>query len=61
MTGNLDMNGNQIIRLKEPISSSDASTKGYTDRTTSLFIKKDGSVQMTGDLDINTHKIIKLS
>ena len=26
MTGSLNMNGNQIIRLKEPVSSSDAST-----------------------------------
>ena len=32
MTGSLNMNGNQIIRLKEPVSSSDASTKGYIDK-----------------------------
>ena len=65
MTGSLNMNGNQIIRLKEPVSSSDASTKGYTDRKidniqkidTTLFIKKDGSVPMTADLDMGTHKI----
>ena len=65
MTGCLNMNGNQIIRLKEPVSSSDASTKGYTDRKidniqkidTTLFIKKDGSVPMAADLDMNTHKI----
>ena len=65
MTGSLNMNGNQIIRLKEPVSSSDASTKGYTDRKidniqkidTTLFIKKDGSVPMAADLDMGTHKI----
>ena len=65
MTGSLNMNGNQIIRLKEPVSSSDASTKGYTDRKidniqkidTTLFIKKDGSVPMAADLDMDTHKI----
>ena len=57
MTGSLNMNGNQIIRLKEPVSSSDACTKGYTDRTTSLFIKKDGSVPMTGDLDMDNNLI----
>ena len=65
MTGNLNMNGNQIIRLKEPVSSSDASTKGYTDQKidniqkidTTLFIKKDGSVPMAADLDMGTHKI----
>ena len=65
MTGSLNMNGNQIIRLKEPVSSSDASTKGYTDRKidniqkidTTLFLKKDGSVPMAADLDMGTHKI----
>ena len=65
MTGVLNMGGNQIIRLKEPVSSSDASTKGYTDRKidniqkidTTLFIKKDGLVPMAADLDMGTHKI----
>ena len=33
MTGGLNMNGNQIIRLKEPVSSSDAATKSYIDST----------------------------
>ena len=68
MTGSLNMNGNQIIRLKEPVSSSDASTKGYTDQKidniqkidTTLFIKKDGSVPMAADLDMGTHKIINV-
>ena len=68
MTGSLNMNGNQIIRLKEPVSSSDASTKGYTDQkidniqkiNTTLFIKKDGSVPMAADLDMDTHKIINM-
>ena len=68
MTGSLNMNGNQIIRLKEPVSSSDASTKGYTDRKidniqkfdTTLFIKKDGLVPMAADLDMGTHKIINV-
>ena len=68
MTGSLNMNGNKIIRLKEPVSSSDASTKGYTDQKidniqkidTTLFIKKDGSVPMAADLDMGTHKIINV-
>ena len=68
MTGALNMNGNQIIRLKEPVSSSDASTKGYTDRKidniqkidTTLFIQKDGSVPMAADFDMGTHKIINV-
>ena len=69
MTGSLNMNGNQIIRLKEPVSSSDASTKGYTDRKidniqkidTTLFIKKDGSVPMAADFDMDSHKITNLN
>ena len=68
MTGSLNMNGNQIIRLKEPISSSDASTKGYTDQQisnipptdTSPFLKIDGTRVMTGDLNMSTKKITNL-
>ena len=68
MTGSLNMNANQIIRLKEPVSSSDASTKGYTDRKidniqkidTTLFIKKDGSVPFSADLDMGRNKIKNL-
>ena len=68
MTGSLNMNGNQIIRLKEPVSSSDASTKGYTDQQisnipptdTSPFLKLDGTRPMTGDLDLDSHKIINV-
>ena len=68
MTGSLNMNGNQIIRLKEPVSSSDASTKGYTDQQisnipptdTSPFLKIDGTRVMTGDLNMSTKKITNL-
>ena len=68
MTGSLNMNGNKIIRLKEPVSSSDASTKGYTDQQisnipptdTSPFLKIDGTRVMTGDLNMSTKKITNL-
>ena len=65
MSGVLNMNGNQIIRLKEPVNSSDASTKGYIDKKigniqkigTTLFIKKDGSVPFSADLDMGGKQI----
>ena len=65
MSGVLNMNGNQIIRLKEPVSSSDASTKGYTDRKidniqkidTTQFIKRDGSVPFEASLNMGGEQI----
>ena len=68
MTGDLNMDNNNIIRLKDPVNDADASTKGYTDRKidniqkidTTLFIKKDGLVPMAADLDMGTHKIINV-
>ena len=65
MSGVLNTNGNQIIRLKEPVSSSDASTKGYTDRKidniqkidTTQFIKRDGSVPFEASLNMGGEQI----
>ena len=53
MTGSLNMNGNQIIRLKEPVSSSDASTKGYTDRKIDNIQKIDNIIHKKGRFSTN--------
>ena len=68
MTGDLNMNGNSIIRLGNPVSKHDAVTKGYTDQKienipkidTTEFIKKDGSVPFSADLDMGGNKILNV-
>ena len=49
----------------QPTSNSDAATKFYVDHKStpqdlSPYIKKDGSVPMTGNLNMSGHKIINL-
>ena len=66
MTNYLNMNSNKIIHLQTPTNNSDAATKLYVDHKSSNpqdlspYIKKDGSVPMTGSLNMRGHKIINL-
>ena len=71
MTFDLNMNNYEIINLKDITSSSgvqNAVNKKYVDDeiakipsvNTSNFLKKDGSVAMTGDLNMATNKIKNL-
>ena len=58
------MNGQKIINLKLPTGDSDAATKKYVDDSlpdTSSFLKKDGTVSMTGDLNVAGNKIAGLA
>ena len=65
MSGNLNMNNAKIINLIPPISDTDSATKKYVDdrlntkanaATLGNYLKKDGSVAMTGDLNLNNKK-----
>ena len=72
MTGNLNVGNNKIIGLATPVSNTDAATKKYVDDKTSSsggsgsgldlsnYLKKDGSVAMTGDFNTGGHKILNL-
>ena len=66
MTNNLNMDNKSIIHLKPPTNPTDAATKKYVDdnRSTppdlSPYLKKDGSVPMTNDLNVDGHKILNL-
>ena len=66
MTNNLNMDNKVIINLKTPTNAADAATKKYVDdkstnpQDLSPYFKKDGSVPMTGNLDMRGHKIINL-
>ena len=64
MTNNLNMDNKKTINLRPPTDSTDAATKKYVDDNSggsqdlSDYLKKDGSVAMTGSLKMNQHKII---
>ena len=65
--GDLDMRGHKIMILGNPSDPNDASTKAYVDTEIakipsvgsdlSVYLKKDGSVAMTGNLDMNNKQI----
>ena len=67
MTGDLDMNNNSIINLKDPTTQSHGANKKYVDDEIAKIpsqpqnvLKLDGSKAMTGDLDMNNNSIINL-
>ena len=66
MTNNLNMDNKSIIHLKPPTAPTEAATKKYVDDNKSTapdlspYLKKDGSVPMTGDLNVGGHKMINL-
>ena len=66
MLNNLNMDNKSIIYLRPPTNDTDAATKKYVDDNTAApdlsdYLKKDGTVAMTGDLNLNSHKIKNLS
>ena len=65
--GDLDMRGHKLKFLGNPTNPNDASTKSYVDTEIakipsggsdlSAYLKKDGSIPMTGNLDMNNKQI----
>ena len=60
------MDNKSIIHLRPPTAPTDAATKKYVDNNTAApdlsdYLEKDGTVAMTGDLNLNSHKIKNLS
>ena len=68
MEQHIDMGGLNIVNLKSPTASNHASNKGYVDSEirkipitdSSKFIKKDGSVLMAANLDMNNQFITNI-
>ena len=68
MTGDLKMGNYKITGLRAPNLSSDATTKKYVDDhisnslpNLSDYLEKDGSVAMTGNLNMGNKKIVNLA
>ena len=68
MCNNLNMNNKKINHLALPTSLNDAANKKYVDDTLLLnnvamsnYLKKDGTVAMTGNLNLNNNKIVGLA
>jgi hypothetical protein len=62
--GYLDMNTtNKIINLSNPTNAQDGATKNYVDTHASNtnYLLRDGTLPMTGNLDMNSSKIVNLS
>lgn len=57
MAANLNLASNKIINLATPTNSGDGVNKSYVDGLQALNLLKDGSVAMTGDLNLNGHSI----
>ena len=61
----LDMDEHRVVNSLDPVNSRDLANKNYVDNEiskipsidTTLFIKKDGSIPFTADLDMGMHKI----
>ena len=68
MANNLNMNNKKINHLAPPTSLNDATNKKYVDDTLLLnnvamsnYLKKDGTVAMTGNLNLSGNKIVGLA
>ena len=56
----LDMLSHKISQFLDPVANQDAATKHYVDTTTTanpLYIKKDGTVDFTGDQSMGSHRL----
>ncbi|CAH3196716.1 unnamed protein product, partial [Porites evermanni] len=67
MTNNLNMDNKKIINLRPPTSDNDVTNKKYkyVDDNTgapdlSDYLEKDGTIAMTGNLNLNNNKIVNL-
>ena len=68
MNNNLNMNNKKINNLSTPSDNNDAANKKYVDDKFAInggalgnYLKKDGTTPLTGNLNLNSKKIINLS
>ena len=56
----LDMKGNKVINVADPISAADGSIKKCFDTETSNYLKTDGTRAMSGNLNLKSKGIINV-
>ena len=59
--GNYDIDGKRLTNVSQPIDARDVATKAYIDGNKLDVILRDGSQNMTGNLDMNNNKITSLA
>ena len=59
--GNYDIDGKRLTNVSQPIDARDVATKAYIDGNKLDVVLRDGSQNMTGNLDMNNNKITSLA
>ena len=59
--GNYDIDGKRLTNVSQPIDARDVATKAYIDVNKLDVILRDGSQNMTGNLDMNNNKLTSLA
>ena len=52
LSGSLDMRGNTIYNVADPVNPQDVATKEYTDKTNKAFVLYEGKYLAVGDLSM---------
>ena len=70
MTGNLNLDNHRVENSLEPLNSKDFTTKNYVDTeiakipqgdsSSTQFVRRDGTLAMTADLNMNDNKVVNL-
>ena len=59
--GNYDIDGKRLTNVSQPIDARDVATKAYIDGNKLDVVLRDGSQNMTGNLDMNNNKLTSLA
>ena len=59
--GNYDIDGKRLTNVSQPIDAREVATKAYIDGNKLDVVLRDGSQNMTGNLDMNNNKITSLA
>ena len=57
LTGSLDMRGNTIYNIADPVNPQDVATKEYTDTTNKAFVLYEGKYLAVGDLSMGGRRL----